>query len=264
MPFLHRWVGNPVLTAIGNLFFRNKLSDYHCGLRGFQKQAILDLDLRTTGMEYASEMVIKAVLSNLKIAEIPIILWPDGRTRQPHLRTWRDGWRHLRFMLLYSPRWLFLYPGIILMWLGFIVGIWLLTGPQTIGKVTFDIHTLLYASVAILIGFQSVTFAVFTRIFAVIEGLRSADLQLTRMFRYITLEVGLLVGFIMILIGLGGSIFAFINWSMLSFGPLYDLSYTLRLIIPAVTLLMLGCQIVLSSFFLSVLGLHRRKNLGLQ
>jgi glycosyltransferase involved in cell wall biosynthesis len=257
MPFLHRWLGNPILTGIGNLFFRNKLSDYHCGLRGFDKQAILNLNLRTTGMEFASEMVIKAGLAGLKITEIPIVLWPDGRSRPPHLRTWRDGWRHLRFMLLYSPRWLFLYPGFLLMFMGGLVGLWLLPGPRTVGQVTFDVHTLLYAALAILVGFQSVTFAVFTKIFAVVEGLLPEDPLLTKMFDYIVLEVGLAIGFILILIGLAGSIYAFTAWRMLSFGPL-ELTNTLRLIIPAVVSLTLGCQIVLSSFFLSVLGLHRR------
>jgi glycosyltransferase involved in cell wall biosynthesis len=257
MPLLHRWLGNPILTGIGNLFFRNKLSDYHCGLRGFEKQAILDLNLRTTGMEFASEMVIKAGLAGLKTTEIPIILWPDRRSRPPHLRTWRDGWRHLRFMLLYSPRWLFLYPGALLMLLGVVIGTWLLPGPQMIGTVTFDVHTLLYAALAILIGFQSITFAVFTRIFAVVEGLLPQDSLLNAVFPYVTLEVGLIIGTVLVLIGLGGSAYAFITWSTLSFGPL-DLTHTLRLIIPAIVSLTLGCQVILSSFFLSVLGLHRQ------
>jgi glycosyltransferase involved in cell wall biosynthesis len=258
MPFLHRRLGNPLLTGIGNLLFHCGLSDYHCGLRGFDRQMMLELNLRTDGMEFASEMVIKAALAGLKLTETPVILWPDGRSRRPHLRTWRDGWRHLRFMLLYSPRWLFLYPGIFLMALGLLVGLWLLPGPKMIGRVTFDVHSLLFAALAILVGFQSVMFALFTRIFAVIEGLLPEDPQLSRLFPYITLEVGLIVGSILILIGAGGSIYGFITWSMFSFGPIPDLTYTLRLVILAVVSLTLGCQVVLSSFFLSVLGLSRR------
>ncbi|MBE7470373.1 MAG: glycosyltransferase family 2 protein [Anaerolineae bacterium] len=258
MPFLHRWLGNPLLTGMGNLLFHCGLSDYHCGLRGFDRQAMLTLDLRTDGMEFASEMVIKAALAKLKMTETPITLWPDGRSRPPHLRTWRDGWRHLRFMLLYSPRWLFLYPGIVLMVLGLGVGLWLLPGPRMIGNVTFDVHTLLFAGLAVLMGFQSITLAVFTKIFAVIEGLLPDDPQLTKMFRYLTLEVGLIVGAVLILIGAGGSVYGFLTWSMFSFGPLPDLTYTLRFVILAVVSLTLGGQVILSSFFLSVLGLSRR------
>lgn len=258
MPTLHRYLGNPVLTGIGRLLFRSQCGDFHCGLRGFSKAAITELDLRTTGMEFASEMVVKATLNRLRIAEVPTTLSPDGRNRPPHLRSWRDGWRHLRFLFLYSPRWLFLYPGALLMILGLIAGVYLSLGPRVIGNITFDVHTLLYASTAIVIGFQAVVFAVFTKIFAITEGLLPEDRRLNKMFKFITLEVGLVVGGALFLAGLAGSIYALGTWGARSFGPM-DPTDTLRKVIPAITSLTLGCQIILSSFFLSILGLRTRK-----
>jgi Glycosyl transferase family 2 len=253
----HKYLGNPVLTAIGRLFFQSPCGDFHCGLRGFVKAAATELDLRTTGMEFASEMVVKATLRKMRIAEVPTILSPDGRNRPPHLQTWRDGWRHLRFLLLYSPRWLFLYPGALLMLAGLVTGSWLWPGPRKIGGVTFDVHTLVYASMAILVGFQAIAFAVFTKVFAISEGLLPEDARLNKLFRWVTLEVGLIVGGMLILFGVAGSLFAMDIWGQRAFGPL-DPSKTMRTVIPAVTCLTLGCQIVFSSFFLSVLGLRRR------
>jgi glycosyltransferase involved in cell wall biosynthesis len=256
MPPLHKYLGNPVLTTIGRLFFHSPSGDFHCGLRGFTKEAIMRMNLRTTGMEFASEMVVKATLLKMRIAEVPTILSPDGRSRPPHLRSWRDGWRHLRFLLLYSPRWLFLYPGMLLMFLGLIVGLWLLPGYKTIGNITLSVHTLLYAALAMIIGFQSIIFAVFTKIFAMTEGLLPEDPRLYTVYRYITLEVGLLIGSVLVIMGLVGSFYALNFWKLHSFGPL-DASETLRVVIPAFTALALGCQTILSSFFLSVLGLKR-------
>jgi len=257
MPPLHRFLGNPLLTGLGRLFFHSPAGDFHCGLRGFSRAAVEKMNLQTTGMEFASEMVVKASLLGLNIAEVPTTLAPDGRRRPPHLRPWRDGWRHLRFLLLYSPRWLFLYPGVMLMLLGLAVGLWLAPGPQKIGGVTFDVHTLLYAGLAVLIGFQAVLFALFTKIFAITEGLLPEDARLNRLFNYITLETGLAVGAALVLLGLGGSIHAVQLWGKTSFGPL-EPTHTLRTVIPAILALALGCQIVLASFFLSVLGLKRR------
>jgi glycosyltransferase involved in cell wall biosynthesis len=254
---LHKYLGNPVLTGIGRLFFRSPVGDFHCGLRGFSKAALVKLDLHTTGMEFASEMVVKATLRKMRITEVATTLSPDGRSRAPHLRSWRDGWRHLRFLLLYSPRWLFLYPGALLMLLGLAVGLWLLPGPRKIGAVEIDVHTLLYAALAIVIGFQAIIFAVFTKVFAISEGLLPEDPRLNRVFRYITLEVGLIVGSLLLLAGLAGSVFASLNWGEHSFGPL-NTSHTMRIVIPSVTSLALGSQTVLSSFFLSILGLRRR------
>lgn len=257
MPPLHQYFGNPLLTRIGRLFFRSPVGDFYCGIRGFRKDAYEKMGLRTTGMEFATEMVVKATLLTLRIAEVPTTLSPDGRNRPPHLRTWRDGWRTLRFFLLYSPRWLFLYPGLALILLGTLAGLWLLPFPRTVGSVTFDVHTLLYAAVAVLLGFQAIAFAVFTKVFAVSEGLHPPDPLLDRLFRYVTLEVGLLVGTALTLGGLGGSIYAVGIWGAHQFGRL-DISHTLRLVIPAALSLTLGVQTIFASFFLSVLGMKRR------
>jgi glycosyltransferase involved in cell wall biosynthesis len=257
MPPLHRYLGNPVLSGIGRLFFRSNAGDFHCGLRGFTRDAALRMDLQTTGMELASEMVVKATLMKMRVAEVPITLSPDGRNRPPHLRSWRDGWRHLRFLLLYSPRWLFLYPGLLLMAAGLVVSLLLLPGPRSIGHVTFDAQTLLFSGMAIVLGFQAVVFAVFTKVFAISAGLLPQDRRLARVLDYLTLEGGLIVGSILFLSGLALSLYAVGVWGERSFGSL-DPSRTLRLIVPAVVSLTLGCQIVLSSFFLSVLRLRRR------
>lgn len=256
MPPLHRYLGNPVLTGIGRLFFRSPCGDFHCGLRGFSKAAIQRLDLRTRGMEFASETVVKASLHGLRITEVPTTLSVDGRNRPPHLRSWRDGWRHLRFLLLYSPRWLFLYPGLLLMLIGTVVSGWLLVGPRVVDGITLDVHTFLYAAIAIVIGYQTVIFAIFTKVFAITEGLLPEDPRLKTLFRYIRLETGILAGALLLATGIGLSIYALSFWSSTSFGPL-DPSRTLRLVIPAVTAIALGLQTVLSSFFLSILGLER-------
>jgi glycosyltransferase involved in cell wall biosynthesis len=257
MPFLHRRLGNPVLSGVGKLLFKSPVGDFHCGLRGFSKAAFERMDLRTTGMEFASEIVVKASLLRLSIAEVPTSLFPDGRSRAPHLRTWRDGWRHLRFLLLYSPRWLFLYPGIGLMLVGAALGLWLLPGSRTVSGITFDVHTLVYAAAFVLLGFQAIAFACFTKIFAISEGLLPPDAALDKLFRYVTLEVGLVVGVVMTALGLAGSIYAVSNWGTRHFGML-DYSYTMRIVIPAALFLMLGAQTIFASFFLSVLGMRRR------
>jgi glycosyltransferase involved in cell wall biosynthesis len=261
MPPLHRYLGNPVLTGLGRLFFRSPCGDFHCGLRGFRRDAVLGLGLQTTGMEFASEMVVKATLAGLRVSEVPIALSRDGRSRAPHLRSWRDGWRHLRFLLVYSPRWLFLYPGALLMLAGITGGASIMAGARTVGGVAFDVNTLMYAAAAVFIGFQSILFAVFTKFYAINEGLLPEDPRLTRLFRVITLEVGLAVGATLVLIGLAASIWAVTDWGQRSFGDL-DPQRSLRVIVPAVLALVLGFQIVLSSFFLSVLGLGRRRQRG--
>jgi hypothetical protein len=257
MPPLHRYLGNPVLTGIGRLFFKSPVGDFHCGLRAFRKDAIEELGLRTLGMEFATEMVVKATTFGLRVTEIPTTLAPDRRDRPPHLRTWRDGWRHLRFLLLYSPRWLFLYPGIALFVAGVLIGAILLPGPMPVGNVIFDVHTLLFAAMAILIGFQSVVFATFTKVFAISEGLLPEDPRLTRMFRYVTLEVGLIAGVLLILMGASAWILGLEYWRIREFGAL-DPVKTLRIVIPGVVCFTLGFQVILSSFFLSVLGMSRR------
>jgi len=257
MPHLHQYFGNPVLTRIGRLFFKSPVGDFYCGLRGFRKDAYERMGLRTTGMEFATEMVVKATLLNLRIAEVPTTLSPDGRSRPAHLRTWRDGWRTLRFFLLYSPRWLFLYPGIALVVIGSVLGLWLLPGPRSVGSVTFDVHTMLYAATFVLLGFQGIAFAVFTKLFAMSEGLLPPDPTLDKLFRYVTLEVGLAVGALFALVGFVASLLAVRTWGMHHFGAL-DYARTMRVIIPAVLCLTLGAQTIFVSFFLSVLGLQRR------
>ena len=258
MPWLHKYLGNPVLTFIGRLFFNSPCKDFHCGLRGFTKSAYTRMELQSTGMEFASEMVVKATLLKMRIAEVPTTLWPDGRSRPPHLRSWRDGWRHLRFLLLYSPRWLFLYPGLALLLAGVLLGLYLLTGPKTFAGITFDVHTLLYAAMAVLLGFQATAFAVFTKIFGISEGFLPEDPWLNRLFRYVTLETGLFVGTILMVIGASGSVWAISLWGHKHFGPLRP-DQTLRIVIPGVLCFTLGFQVTLSSLFLSVLGLKRNR-----
>lgn len=257
MPKLHRYLGNPVLTSIGRLFFKSPSGDFHCGLRGFEREAMLRLDLRTTGMEFASEMVVKSTLHNLRITEVPTTLQPDGRSRPPHLRSWRDGWKHLRFLMLYSPRWLFLYPGLLLMGVGLVVGLVLLQGPVFIAGLGFDAQTLLYAAAAIVLGFQAIAFGVFTKVFAISEGLLPDDPKLTVKRIKLNLEKGLILGACLIITGLVCSVYSVFTWKQSHFGTL-DPARTLRIIIPAITALIIGVQIVFSSLFLSVLGLRRR------
>jgi glycosyltransferase involved in cell wall biosynthesis len=258
MPFLHRYIGNPLLSGIGRLFFGSPCGDFHCGIRGIRKDSFLRMDIRSTGMEFASEMVVKATLLRMKVSEVPTTLNPDGRNRPPHLRTWRDGWRHLRFLLMYSPRWLFLYPGILLMFVGLAGCVLLLPGRRVFHGIGFDVHTLLYAFVSVLLGFQLIAFAAFTKVFAITEGLLPEDPRLNRIFRWITLETGLLVGGLLMLLGVGGSIFAVSNWAKESFGAL-DPEHMLRIVMPSVFSLTMGVQITFSSFFLSILGLRRRQ-----
>ncbi len=257
MPPLHRYFGNPVLSGLGRLFFGCPAGDFHCGLRGFSHEAFERMKLQTTGMEFASEMVVKATLLELEIAEVPTTLSPDGRTRAPHLRSWRDGWRHLRFMLLFSPRWLFLYPGLLLMFAGLGVGGWLLPEARQLGQATLDVHTLAYAALSVLLGFQAVLFALFTRTFAVTQGLMPPSRLLNRLYRFVTLETGLAVGGLLVLGGLAGSLAATLGWQETDFSQL-EPSVVLRQVIPSIVALALGFQVVLGSFFLSVLGLKRK------
>jgi hypothetical protein len=257
MPPLHRYLGNPVLTTIGRVLFRSPVGDFHCGLRAFDRDAIRALDLHTTGMEFASEMVVKATLNRLRIAEVPTTLSPDGRSRPPHLRSWRDGWRHLRFLLLYSPRWLFLFPGIAMTVLGLAGMAWLASGPRTLGATTFGIHTLLYAAVAAIIGVQTVGFAVFSKIYAIKAGLLPADARLDYVLDRLPLERGLIVGGLIALLGLAGAIGAVLRWEDAAFGPM-DPESLMRLAIPSAAALAIGASVMFMSFFLGLLLLKRR------
>lgn len=258
MPPLHRWLGNPVLSGLGRLFFRTDVSDFHCGLRGFRRAAFEKLDLRTTGMEYASEMVVKAALFGLTIREIPVTLRKDGRSRPPHLNTWRDGWRHLRFLLLYSPRWLFLVPGLLLSLGGAGLILWLLPGPRVALGATWDVHSILGGAAMVLVGAQAVFFGVCAKIFGITEGLLPQDPVLESLFdRWVTLETGLLASCLALLAGAGLVGHVLLAWSAAGF---HDLAYgaTMRWMIPGVLLLVLGAEGVFGSFLLSLLGVRRR------
>lgn len=259
MPFLHKYLGNPVLSFIGRLFFGSKIGDFHCGLRGFRQDLVTLLNLQTTGMEFASEMVVKATINKLKIAEVPTTLSPDGRSRPPHLRTWRDGWRHLRFLLLYSPRWLFLIPGTFLMLVGLVLFIAIAKGPVQLLNIYFDTNTLLYAGAFMVIGFQAVNFAVFTRIYAIHQGFLPQNKSLVRMVDKISLEAGLVLGILITIGGLGGSVYSLYLWDQTEFGNL-NYPSILRVVIPSVIAIMLGLQTIFSSFFLSFLGVNQKKN----
>jgi glycosyltransferase involved in cell wall biosynthesis len=259
MPPLNRFVGNPLLSFFGRLFYRSPVGDFHCGLRGFKKAAFEKMELQTTGMEFASEMIVKATLLGMRIGEVPTTLSPDGRSRPPHLRPWRDGWRHLRFLLLYSPRWLFFYPGLFLMLAGLIAGAWLTPGMRVVHGVGIDIHTLLYCAVAIEIGFQAVLFALFTKVFAASVGLLPWDPALDRLLRRLRLEVGLAIGALCVAGGLALSIAAVSDWRETHFGPLNPTA-TFRLVIPASLLLSIGFETILASFFLGILTLPRKSS----
>jgi hypothetical protein len=254
MPPLHRYLGNPVLTGIGRILFRSPCGDFHCGLRGFRRDSIRSLGLTSPGMEFASEMVVKATLRQLRITEVPTTLSPDGRSRPPHLRSWRDGWRHLRFLLLLSPAWLFFYPGIVLLSAGIAGMAWLLPGQQTAGGIEFDVNTLVFAAAGVVCGFQTLVFYMFAKTFAVRAGLLPHDPIIARMRKMLRLEYGLIAGTIAFVTGLGLATYAVGIWGAASFGALHP-EDTLRIVIPSATLLVLGLQIVFSSCLLSILQL---------
>jgi glycosyltransferase involved in cell wall biosynthesis len=256
MPALHQYFGNPVLSFIGRLFFQNKIGDFHCGLRGFRRESVLSLGLQASGMEFASEMVVKATLAGQRVEEVPTTLSPAGRSRSPHLRSWRDGWRHLRFLLLFSPRWLFFIPGAALLALGLIIGIAVMPGPLKLGAVTLNLNTLAVASAMIVIGFQSMLFAVFTHIYASAEGFLPRHIRINRLLAACTLERGLLAGGLLASVGVAGLIAAFAHWHDARLGHL-DYENVLRFVLPSMTALILSCQLILGTFFLSILGIHR-------
>lgn len=258
MPWKNRWIGNPILTFIGRLFFRCPAHDFHCGLRGYTRDAFEALDLQTTGMEFASEMVIKATLRKLKITEVPVTLSKDGRSRPPHLKPWRDGWRHLRFMLLFSPRWLFLIPGIVLFIIGGVTSAVLSARDIQIGAVTLNVGTLAVSCMTAIVGFQLVAFAFFTKVFAIAEGLLPDDPKLTRVLRFFTLEKGIIISLGVFLIGIALLGRAMWLWGNVHFGQLPSMEENLRRLIPAAALVVIGIQGVFSSFFMSALGLKTK------
>jgi glycosyltransferase involved in cell wall biosynthesis len=249
MPPLHRYLGNPVLSFIGRLFFRSKIGDFHCGLRGFR---------RDSGMEFATELVVKAALAKQTITEVPTTLSKDGRSRPPHLRTWRDGWRHLRFLLLFSPTWLFFFPGLVLLAAGLGLGAAVATGPLRIGGVSFDVDTLVACGAMVDIGFQAVLFWLFTQVYAGAEGFLPTEPRVQTLLGKLSLEKGLLAGAAVGLAGLVGLVFSLTYWQGHSFGHL-NYEHALRLMVPSVTALVLSCQIILGTFFLSILSIKQNK-----
>lgn len=254
MPWHHRYIGNPVLSFLGRLFFKTPIRDFHCGLRGFRRDAIAALNLRTTGMEFASEMVVKATLAGRDIREVPTTLKPDGRSRPPHLRSFRDGWRHLRFLLLFSPRWLFLYPGLALLITGLIVGAVLLRGPVQIGGLSFNVHTLLVASLCVIMGTQSIAFAIIGRRFASRYGFIPRSGAYDTFLESLSLERLLLFAMLLLLGGMGAMGWGFWEWAKRDFGPLTS-SATLRAVILAMTALVTGFQLMMSAFMSSMINI---------
>ncbi len=257
MPWKNRWLGNPTLSFLGRLFFRTPIRDFHCGLRAFTRDAYDRMELKTTGMEFASEMVMKASRHEMRIAEVPVTLHPDGRSRPPHLRPWRDGWRHLRFMLIYSPRWLFLAPGLFLAGFGSLAALAIFLTPVQFGHVNFDAGTLVVACMAVIIGVQFVAFACFAKEFAITEGLLSPDARFARWMDLWTLEKGLILGVLLFVLGVGLFGWAVLEWARVDFGNLpYETN--LRRIMAAATCIVVGLQIMGASWFLSVLGLKTK------
>ena len=256
MPPLHRYLGNPVLSTIGRVFFGGPIRDFHCGLRGFSRAAIASLDLRAPGMEFASEMVVKATMRELRITEVPTTLSPDGRSRPPHLRSWRDGWRHLRFLLIFCPRWLFLYPGALLFVLGAIAMAALLPGPIRLRAITLDVHSLLYASGAVVMGFQAMQFWVFARLYGAATGLLPEPELLNRALSRFGLEAGLVLAGVIFLLGLMLGFYAVAQWGTRDFGTLTG-GGVMRLAIASVTAMLLGLQLAFGAFFLALLGMMR-------
>jgi len=256
MPALHRYLGNPVLSFLGRLFFPSSIRDFHCGLRGFSRDAIRKLNLQTSGMEFASEMVVKATQARLKITEVPTTLSPDGRSRPPHLRSWRDGWRHLRFLLMFSPRWLFFYPGLSLILMGLALVVLLWTNSFPIAGVVLDIHTMLYATVMVALGLQATMFAVYANQFAAAEGLAPPDPAMQRYAQFLELERGLIIGGLLLLLGVGGTAVSLYRWWQAGLGDLNP-QQTMRLVILSSLFIVTGAQVCFSAFFLSILRLKR-------
>ncbi|MDZ4838842.1 MAG: glycosyltransferase family 2 protein [Bacteroidota bacterium] len=259
MPFLHKYLGNPVLSFIGRLFFGGGIGDFHCGLRGFSKEAYIKMDLQTTGMEFASEMVVKSTIKKLKIAEVPTILHPDGRSRPPHLRTWRDGWRHLRFLMMYAPAWVFFYPSITLILIGTILGGLITNQPLEIRGVTLDVDTLMYMALLVFVGVQGITFYMIAKIFAINEGLLPYSKRMARYSNWFTFEKGLVISLILILAGLVGSISAINHWRSVNFGDL-ETGFSMRIIVPSILAILVGVQLFFTNFVMGILGLKKKSN----
>ena len=258
MPWKNRYIGNPLLSWVGRMLFNCPARDFHCGLRAFRKDAFSMMDLRTTGMEFASEMVIKANLLHMKIAEVPTTLSKDGRSRPPHLRPWKDGWRHLRFMLLFSPRWLFLIPGLTLFFTSLVVYILLLSGPLKIGTIVFDVHTLFFAQAGVILGFLSAVLGIIVRTFGMREGLLQEHKSLETLRNTPLLEVGGIIGLVITIGGVYLGIDALIEWSAVEFGKLAQ-GELIRTVSLSTTMIVFGGMILLSALIMGFLALPIRR-----
>jgi glycosyltransferase involved in cell wall biosynthesis len=254
MPPLHKYLGNPVLSAVGKLFFKAPVTDFHCGLRGFRRDAILGIGLHTSGMEFASEVVVKSCLSGLRIAEVPTTLKKDGRSRPPHLRSWRDGWRHLRFLLIYSPKWLYLYPGLAALGIGTLTTLALLVGPVTVGSAGFDIGTMLYAAAFAVIGYQAVLFSVMLKLFAAREGFLPMSPRYRGLVERFSVERGLIIGLVIFVLGILIAVLQVVRWGDTGFGAM-DAGQNMRIAIPAALGMIMGFQTIMFSMFTGVLNI---------
>lgn len=257
MPFLHKHLGNPVLSSLGRVFFTTNIGDFHCGLRGISRERINALNLRTTGMEFASEMVVRAALAGYRLEEVPTSLDKDGRSRAPHLRTWRDGWRHLSFLLMYSPRWLFLYPGLFLLCFGVFTAFMLLPGSVVVGDIAFDIHTFTVACIAVLVGVQAITFAAVARRFATAHGLIPRSRRFAGLLDVFTLDKVLIAAAVIALTGFGGLVWCTLQWASVGFGPL-EYPSLLRILILCLTAVAIGVQLALTGFLSAIIEIPTR------
>ncbi|MFD1033557.1 glycosyltransferase family 2 protein [Sphingomonas hankookensis] len=258
MPVLHRFLGNPVLSLLGRAFFGTPVGDFHCGLRAFRRDRALELGLTAPGMEFASEMVVKASIARFAIAEVPTTLVPDGRSRPPHLRTWRDGWRHLRFLLLYAPRFLFFYPGLALLIVGMVAVGMLAGGDIRLNGVEFGPHTMIFAAMAAIIGGQMIGLAVLARQYGILTGMWPESGAMQRIRSALTVERGCIVGGVLLLAGLGGAATSTWLWAQTGFGALVP-GELMRLTIPSMLLACLGVQVAVTSFFAALLDQPRAK-----
>lgn len=258
MPWSHKYIGTPVISFLGRLFYKSKIGDFNCGMRGYNKESILNLDLKCTGMEYASEMIVQANLNGIKITEIPTTLKKDGRSRPPHLKSFSDGWRHLKFLLLYSPKWLFLIPGMILMLIGLIGSIAFVFDDLHISSVVLGIHSRLYLGGMTIVGLQMIIFSLFAKVYAVNSGMHPREDKITNFLKKITLEKGLIAGFILSIIGIALTIYAIVIWKNAQWGNLNPLD-VMPITIPAVCLIIIGVQMIFASFFLGILNIEYKK-----
>lgn len=259
MPWTHRYIGTPVISFLGRLFYHSKIGDFNCGMRGYNRQAILSLDLKCVGMEYASEMIVQANLHHLKIIEIPTTLKKAGRSRPPHLESFSDGWRHLKFLLLYSPEWLFFIPGMIMMTIGLIGSIMLIFKNIQLKSIVLGIHSRLYLGAMVVIGLQMVIFSLFAKIYAINSGMNPKTDKMIKFLSKITLEKGLIFGGLLTVIGIGLTIYAMALWEIREWGNL-DQAKVLPITIPAVYLIIMGIQLAFASFILGVLNIEYRRN----